>query len=138
MVGENKLRTSTAKPTYFENHNLTDIVILIKVDHFEELMKEANYPKEKIQFLVSGFKSGFDIGYEGPTIRRDISNHIPIDPILGDKVTLWNKIMKEVELKHFAGLFEQIPFENYMQSPVRLVPKAGLGNKSKAHIPSFL
>ena len=31
--------------------------------------------------------------------------------------------MKEVEKKHFVGLFQQIPFENYIQSPLGLVPK---------------
>ena len=31
------------------------------------------------------------------------------------------KIMKEVKLGHVAGL--NIPFENYIQSPIRLVPK---------------
>ena len=33
--------------------------------------------------------------------------------------------MKEVEAKRVAGLYDKIPFENYIQSPVGLVPKAG-------------
>ena len=36
-----------------------------------------------------------------------------------------HKIMKEVKLKRVAGPFWEIPFENYIQSPVGLVPKAG-------------
>ena len=39
---------------------------------------------------------------------------------IGDKVTLWNKVMKEVKLKRYAGPFEEIPFEYYVQSPVGL------------------
>ena len=31
--------------------------------------------------------------------------------------------MKEVKLKRYAGPFKQIPFENYIQSPIGLVPK---------------
>ena len=33
--------------------------------------------------------------------------------------------MKEVKLKRFAGQFKDIPFEQYIQSPIGLVPKAG-------------
>ena len=34
--------------------------------------------------------------------------------------------MKEVKLGHYAGpFFGQPPFENFMQSPIGLVPKAG-------------
>ena len=44
---------------------------------------------------------------------------------VGNKVILWNKIMKEVKLKRFTGPFERIPFENYIQSPIGLVPKDG-------------
>ena len=33
--------------------------------------------------------------------------------------------MKEVNLKRVAGPFRQIPFNNYIQSPIGLVPKAG-------------
>ena len=32
--------------------------------------------------------------------------------------------MKEVELGRFAGPFNTIPFENYIQLPVGLIPKA--------------
>ena len=37
---------------------------------------------------------------------------------------MWNKIMKEVSLKRYAGPFTEIPFKNYVQSPIGLVPKA--------------
>ena len=33
--------------------------------------------------------------------------------------------MKEVKLGRYAGPFEKIPFENFIQSPIGLVPKAG-------------
>ena len=33
--------------------------------------------------------------------------------------------MKEVKAKRFAGPFKNIPFENYIQSPIGLVPKSG-------------
>ena len=37
--------------------------------------------------------------------------------------------MKEVKSKRVAGPFDKIPFENYIQSPIALVPKAG--NKTR-------
>ena len=42
---------------------------------------------------------------------------------------MWSKIMKEVQANIFADPFDQIPFENYIQSPIGLVPKAG--NKTR-------
>ena len=38
---------------------------------------------------------------------------------------LWNKVMKGVNLKRYAGPFDSIPFENYVQSPIGLIPKDG-------------
>ena len=37
--------------------------------------------------------------------------------------------MKEVKAKHFARPFKEIPFKNFIQSPIGLVPKHG--NKTK-------
>ena len=33
--------------------------------------------------------------------------------------------MKEVKEKRYAGPFEEVPFKNFIQSPVGLVPKKG-------------
>ena len=42
---------------------------------------------------------------------------------VGSEVILWNKVMKEVGKKRFAGPFSEIPFKNFIQSPIGLVPK---------------
>ena len=44
---------------------------------------------------------------------------------VGDPITLWNKVMKEVKEQRYAGPFEEIPFDNFIQSPIGLVPKDG-------------
>ena len=44
---------------------------------------------------------------------------------VGNKTVLWNKVMKEVKLKRYAGPYEEIPYEYYIQSPIGLVPKDG-------------
>ena len=41
------------------------------------------------------------------------------------EIILWNKVMKEVKEKRFAGPFKEIPFEHFIQSPIGLVPKDG-------------
>ena len=85
---------------------------------------EADYPEDEVKFLVQGFNKGFDIRYEGPKQRQSKSNNIPFTPGVGNKTEMWNKIIKEVEEGRVAGLYEEIPFENYIQSPIGLVPKA--------------
>ena len=44
---------------------------------------------------------------------------------MGNRVDMWNKLMKEVKLKRVAGPVDTVPFDNYIQSPIGLVPKAG-------------
>ena len=97
----------------------------VKPDIFETYLRETNYDEAETEFLVNGFRQGFDICYEGPSIRQSNSRNIPIR--VGSKTELWNKIMKEVEQKRVAGPYDKVPFENYIQSPVGLVPKAGEG-----------
>ena len=86
-------------------------------------MEQTNYDRTETEFLLDGFTNGFDIGYRGVENRQSTSKNIPFT--VGDKVELWNKIMKEVEAGRYAGPFDGIPFQNYIQSPVGLVPKAG-------------
>ena len=74
--------------------------------------------------IATGFTHGFDIGYCGPDKRQSESQNIPLGDI-GTDADLWDKIMKEVKAKRVAGPFNKIPFANYIQSPVGLVPKAG-------------
>ena len=91
-------------------------------------MIETNFDPHQTQFLVSGFRDGFDLGYRGPKIVKQHSPNLKF--VVGNKTELWNKVMKEVQLKRFVGPFKQIPFENFIQSPIGLVPKDG-GKKTR-------
>ena len=42
---------------------------------------------------------------------------------VGDHIILWNKVIKEVKLKRYAGPFKEPPFKFFIQSPIGLVPK---------------
>ena len=108
------------------NDNLTDIITPIQVNLLESLLKESEYDSDKTRYLVSGFRCGFNLEYEGPLNRQDTSENIPIKAGVGSEEELWHKMMKEVTAHRFAGPFKQIPFkDNFIQSPVGLVPKAG-------------
>ena len=110
---------------YMEGANLEwdNIVTLIDADRLEHLSIKTRYDGDKTKFLVNGFHNGFHLGYKGPIDRQDFSDNIPFS--IGSKDELWGKLMGEVKLGRVAGPFEvsQIPFENFMQSPISLVPK---------------
>ena len=108
----------------FENFDLDSIKTPVNVRVLEELLVQSEYDKIETKFLVDGFKNGFTIGYEGPKNVQIKSPNLKFREV-GDPITLWNKVMKEVKEKRYAGPFEEMPFENYIQSPIGLVPKDG-------------
>ena len=100
------------------------MVTPVNADHLEELLNKYRYDRKETEFLIDGFKNGFDIGYRGPIkgIRR-LSPNLKIR--IGSELELWNKVMKEVRAKRYAGPYAEPPFENFIQSPIGLVPKDG-------------
>ena len=110
------------------NEDLVNLVTPVK----EQLLIDSNYNKKETQFLVDGFRNGFDIGYQGPEHRQDTARNIPFT--VGNQDILWEKIMTEVKERHYAGPFKEIPFDDYIQSPIGLVPKAGNKTRLIFHI----
>ena len=107
---------------YF-NPDLTNIKTPLNVARFATLLRESEYDLDESKFLIDGFTNGFDIGYQGPTNRQSRSENIPLQ--IGSEAELWEKIMKEVKAERVAGPFMDIPYDNFIQSPIGLVPKAG-------------
>ena len=107
---------------YYENFDITSVVTPVNYKRLKQLLVESNYHHAETQFLIDGFQNGFSIGYNG---RKDIKQTAPnLKFRLGDRIVLWNKVMKEVKLKHFAGPFTEISFkDSFIQSPIGLVPK---------------
>ena len=112
---------------YYTNYDLQTLVTPVKVEVLNDLLKQAQYPDDKRQFIVQGFSNGFDLGYKDPLKHANTAENIPL--WIGNSTILWNKIMKEVKAGRFAGPFENIPYANFMQSPIGLVPKSG--NKTR-------
>ena len=93
-------------------------------DKFHELLKETNYDPDETNFVVDGFRHGFSLGYESKGPVKVTSHNLKLHA--GDEIDLWNKVMKEVGLKRYAGPFSTIPAifgDNFIQSPIGLVPK---------------
>ena len=117
------LHLSEVTVNNYENLNLADIVTPVDVSELQTLLKWSGYNKDKANYLIEGFTYGFKLNYQGNLRRKNRTRNIPFT--VGDKFQLWEKIQKEVSLGRFAGPFEEIPFEYYIQSPIGLVPKAG-------------
>ena len=111
------------------NFNLDGIISPVDPDILEYYLELSKYDEEETRFLVNGFRHGFDIYYDGPEDRQDRARNIPFQVGVGNKEEMWNKIMKEVEVGRFCGPFKEIPFDNFVQSPIGLVPK--VGNKTR-------
>ena len=116
------LISHVVEPLYFKNFDLQNMITPVKPAMLQKLLNETSYNPVKTKYLVDGFTEGFEIGYEGPTDIQMVSENLELNG-LGDRVTLWNKVMKEVKLKRYAGPFTSIPYKNYIQSPIGLVPK---------------
>ena len=110
------------------------MVTPVNVGQLRNLLVESGYDCNKTQFLVDGFTQGFDLGYRGPQEVKIEARNLKFT--IGSKTEMWNKIMKEVENKRYAGPFNSIPFDHYIQSPIGLVPKDN-GKKDETHFSPF-
>ena len=109
----------------FENFNLDNLITPVDADKLEEILMESGYDSQKVNYLVDSFRNGFSLGYEGSKTIQMTSPNLKIR--IGTEMDLWNKVMKEVEVKRYAGPFEEIPFKEggFIQLPIGLVPKDG-------------
>ena len=101
------------------NYKLDDIVTAINVHKYQRLLKILGFDPNKSKELIQGFTKGFDIGYRGPKNRQDRARNISI--MVGSEQEIWDKLMSEVSAGRHAGPFTEIPYQNFIQSPVGLV-----------------
>ena len=121
MDGRTQVETEP-EALYFENFDLTNIITPVKLDVLNNQLLEAGYNNEKREFLVNGFTNGFSLGYQNKQKVQINSPNLKLE--VGNLTILWNKVMKEVKLKRFAGPFVNLPFkDDYIQSPIGLVPE---------------
>ena len=100
---------------------MSTVVTPVDFKALEDLLIETKYDLRKTKYLVDSFEHGFDIGYEGDENVQIRAPNMRLT--IGSEIELWNKVMSEVKEGRYAGPFESIPFEHYIQSPLGLVPK---------------
>ena len=113
---------------WFENFDLERICTPVDAEKFRNLLIQAEYDVEKINYLYQGFSKGFSLKYEGLQKVRKFAPNLKLR--VGNKFEIWSKMMKEVKEKRFAGPFKDPPFEHFIQPPIGLVPKDG-GRKTR-------
>ena len=93
------------------------------MEKLRELLMETDYDRTESLFLLEGFENRFGIRYQGKTDVRRRSPNLKIT--VSSETILWNKVMKEVQLKRHAGPYpsDSPPFQFYIQSPIGLILK---------------
>ena len=92
------------------------------------------YSSTKRNFLVDGFTNGFQIPFEGEVQFRDCTNLLSARKLPD---ILREKIIVELEAKRVVGPFYEPPFNNFLVSPLGLVPKKEEGEYRVIHHLSF-
>ncbi len=95
---------------------------------FERLLK--GYDTEKADYVISGIKYGFHIGYQGSLVCDNCQNSPLIDQYLEEAQKL---IQKEVDLGRVAGPYYKLPFEHLHLSPLTIRPKPTPGEYRLIH-----
>lgn len=73
-----------------------------------------------VSTLLSGFKFGFHIGYEGPRFPRSSPN---LKTANAYPEVVDSNLLKELKAGHTAGPFFSPPYPNFQTHPIGLVPK---------------
>ena len=79
------------------------------------------YDREKTEYLISGFKHCFRIGFLGKRTEQDSPN---LPSALANKEIVSQKIQSGLRAGRIAGPFGAKPFPNFKTSPLCLVPKS--------------
>ena len=95
----------------------------VNVEAYKNILKQVKYDKSETEFLMSSFRNGFPLHYSREQSVRMCTPNLKLR--IGSETELWNKVMKEVNLKRFTGPYKDIPFKHFIQSPIGLVPKDG-------------
>ena len=90
----------------------------VNVPRFQSLL--AGYPSTLSDFLISGFSSGFRLGFLGQISTGREKNNLSA----GKNIEAVSKaILKELNRGHSVGPFSSPPFQNFHCSPLGAVPK---------------
>jgi hypothetical protein len=88
----------------------------------------AEYPDRNwAHRLVYDLVHGVNIGFRGPRLQRRESRNLTASA--AEDAAIATDLVTEVALHHIAGPYEQAPFDHYVCSPLKTVPKKGNAEK---------
>ena len=92
------------------------------------------YDQNKVQYLLNGFKHGFNLEFEG---KRGSQFSPNLKSALEKKEIVTGKIIKELTAGRIAGPFSEPPFPSMKISPLGIVPKKTPNDFRMIHHLSF-
>ena len=104
----------------------------VKVATLARLLEEVSFPDS--DYVVSGFSSGFLLGFEGPQLPLSANNNLSVNR---NPDAALSKVKSEVELGRIAGPFPEIPLPNFKCSPLSLKEKSTPGKYRLLHNLSY-
>ena len=93
-----------------------------------------NYPVTLRKKIILGFTYGFSIHYDGPRNSRVYHNHKSANE---NPSAVLDIVMNEISVNRVAGPFTSPPFDNFIVSPLALVPKKSPGEFRLIHNLSY-
>ena len=107
----------------------------VLVDRLHSLLIKSSYDPVITQYLIDGFTFGFRIPFSGPLpVHCFIQNH---HSVLDNISVAMQMIELEKKLGRIAGPFSSPPLDNFILSPLGLVPKKDTGSFRLIHDLSF-
>ena len=91
----------------------------IKINKLKLILQ--GYDVEKLNFLISGFRHGLYLGYQGPRESCFVKNS---DSTKNNWEVVNTKLKKEMKMGRIAGPFNMPPFEKFRVSPLAVIPKS--------------
>ncbi|CAC5404254.1 unnamed protein product [Mytilus coruscus] len=126
-IGDRK-KLSPENDVYYNSKGNTPV----KVDRLAYWLK--GYKIKMYNYLVKGFKYGFDVGFRGSV------HHNTVDNLLSAKTKpdiVRQKIQNEISANRFVGPFDSKPFTEMQLSPLGLAEKKLPGTYRMIHHLSF-
>ena len=104
--------------TQVEPRDLVNIVTPVKPVRLSECLEGCNHPF--VNVIVQGFSTGFKINFHGDETSYTARNSL-MASTHSDAVN--TKLHKELSACHFAGPFDDPPFDFFRCSPLSIRPK---------------
>ena len=123
--------TPVKKLTANNTSRLTTLVSFSKLQHY---LTKINYDKKLTDYLVTGFKKGFQLGHTSGPYNIQATNSKTVDQY---SEVVSKKLNAEIAAGRISGPFPDPPFEKFQISPLNIREKKTPGKYRLIHDLSF-